>query len=82
MKSFNEKFSKSCVNFAFWHDLCVSLERAEAQLNFHGSLSQEDRKVHRIVSKGLQEILQKAQQAECYHSRQLKKLKGEYLNER
>ena len=82
MKNFNKRFHASCMRKSFWHRLREILARAESVSQRQGQLTSEDVRVLKIVRQAIRESYERSETALEYHSRQLEKLRREYLNER
>ena len=81
MKSFNHRFNTCCMRVAFWQKLVAILVKAEKLSREQGHLTPEDVRVLKIVRKAVNESYRHTKKAEEYHSRQLQKLRKEYLND-
>lgn len=81
IKSFNNRFNTCYIRLAFWHDLRVNLGSLEVLIRNQEHLTPEDVRVLKIIRKGIKDSYGRSQRAEEHHSRQLRKLRKEYLNE-
>ena len=82
MKTFNHRFNTCCMRVSFWEKLVAILAKAEKLSREQGHLTPEDVRVLKIVRKAIQESYSRSQTAEGHHTRQLEKLRREYLYER
>lgn len=81
MKGFNHCFNTCCIRVAFWQKLSEYLANLEALIRCQGHLTPEDVRVLKIVRKAIKESHSHTKKAEEYHSRQLQKLRKEYLSD-
>ena len=81
MKSFNHRFNTCCMRVAFWQKLSACLANFDEMTRSQGHLTPEDVRVLKIVRKAVNENYRHTKKAEEYHSRQLQKLRKEYLND-
>ena len=79
MKNFNHRFHTCCMRVAFWHKLSTYLANIETLTHSQGHLTPEDVRVLKIVRKAIKESYSRSQTAEVHHTRQLEKLRREYL---
>ena len=81
MKGFNYHFNTCCIRVAFWQKLSEYLANLETLIRGQEHLTPEDVRVLKIVRKAVKESYKHTKKAEEYHSRQLQKLRKEYLND-
>ena len=78
-KKFNEKFQSSCMRISFWQKLSVALSRAERLSQSQGNLTPDDKRVLKKIRQAIRDSYKRSEIAERYHSRQLERLRREYL---
>lgn len=81
MMSFNHRFNRNCMRVAFWQKLSACLANLEGFMRSQGHLTPEDMRVLNTVCKALKESYELVKRQKNYHSRQLEKLRKEYINE-
>ena len=82
MKSFNHRFNRCCMRVAFWQKLSAYLANLEGFIRGQGHFTPEDVRVLNVVRKTIKDSDELSKQQSKYHSRQLERLRKEYINER
>ena len=78
-KKFNEKFHASCMRISFWDRLRAALLKAERLSQSQENLTPKDRRELKIIRQAIRDSYKRSEIAERYHSRQLERLRREYL---
>ena len=82
MKDFTKKFNVCCSRIAFWESMAAHLAMFEGLVHRREYLTHEDRKTFRRIHDVLYESYEQATKQCKYHSRQLERLRKEYVDDR
>ena len=81
-EKFTRQFNVICDRVSFWENMAAHLAMFESLVHRREYLTHEDRKTLRRIHDALYESYGLSVRQNKYHSRQLERLRKDYINER